>query len=467
MSTVLLESGDDLLLESGDDLLLELVEVGVRLAAGAGPAAGASPSHETAARLPAAAAGRIAAAVDHPSGARAVAGAAASAGAVPGRLPAARLPAGAGLAAGESSGRSAGLRGATGAVPRAAVTQASIVLTALRLLAGAAPRVGSLTTRTAVADGVRLDGTTSTSVFTPQFAGMPEGDATFVFCGAADNWTGSNRELLTQHGGVPSTSRFRFIVTSAGQLQLQVSDGTTFFTHSATVLLPAVGVVAGQTVHLKATIDIDNGVGGRTVRFYYSLQPAHEAPSWVPLGDPVSPAGALAALHNSTANAHLGRRQSNASADLFIGTIYYGEIRDGIDGPLVANPDMRSNGQARVKASSFTDDKANVWTLDGNAFVKALDLGDVLPLPAGGVSAAGAAAARQPGVVLPAGLLALAGTAPPARLAALRLAVGIGLLLPATRPGDRSLPRTSSLVSTRTSGLRTTVRTSNLEDDSA
>jgi len=51
------------------------------------------------------------------------------------------------------------------------------------------------------------------------------------------------------------------------------------------------------------------------------------------------------------------------------GTVYAVEVRNGIDGTVVANPNF--SGQ-KPGATSFTDTAGRPWTLNGSALITAL-----------------------------------------------------------------------------------------------
>lgn len=121
--------------------------------------------------------------------------------------------------------------------------------------------------------------------------------------------------------------------------------------------------VDGQDYWLRFTIDVDNGASQRAISFYYSTQSPSTDPdsvSWT-LIETILVSGVLT-LHNSTANVTIGRLADGS----FYNTqarVYYAEVRNGIGGTKVANPDFR-NG---VSGTTLTDNFGKVWTLQGGA----------------------------------------------------------------------------------------------------
>lgn len=115
---------------------------------------------------------------------------------------------------------------------------------------------------------------------------------------------------------------------------------------------------------LRATLDIDNGAGGRTVRFYWARTIAGP---WTEFGTPQTLAGTTATFA-STAPLKV------APADLtvaiqrfpFTGKAYKAEVRSGINGTIVANPDFTAQASG---TTSFADSAGRTWTLAGAAAI--------------------------------------------------------------------------------------------------
>lgn len=114
---------------------------------------------------------------------------------------------------------------------------------------------------------------------------------------------------------------------------------------------------------VRATLDVDDGAGNHIVSFYTADSVAGP---WTPLGAPVVIAGTTA-LFNSDAELTIGTADGGT---VFVpgralgGEVYVLEVRAGIDGTLVADPDFQT---LDADASSFEDGVGNVWTLHGHA----------------------------------------------------------------------------------------------------
>lgn len=119
-----------------------------------------------------------------------------------------------------------------------------------------------------------------------------------------------------------------------------------------------VPVTSGRQA-LRVTVDVDNGAGGNTVRFYTADTISG---SWVPLGDPVVTAG-VTSLFDSTAGLEVGDI-GDFTLSPAARSIHAFELRSGIGGAIVANPDMALQ---TAGATSFADAAGNTWTVAGGA----------------------------------------------------------------------------------------------------
>ncbi|MGW2209904.1 hypothetical protein [Streptomyces sp. NPDC001781] len=123
---------------------------------------------------------------------------------------------------------------------------------------------------------------------------------------------------------------------------------------TAPLVVPASGRLA-----VRVTLDVDNGASGRTVTFYTA--PSLAGP-WTQLGDPVIQAGTTA-LFATTASLDFGAVGTIAYVDP-VGRIHRAEVRNGIGGTVVANPDFTAQAPG---TTSFTDTAGRTWSLLGGA----------------------------------------------------------------------------------------------------
>lgn len=150
-------------------------------------------------------------------------------------------------------------------------------------------------------------------------------------------------------------------VSGSGLVKLRWSaDGTSTVLESASTL--PVPASPGRRA-IRATLDVNNGASGNTVTFYTSDTISG---TWTQLGDPVVTAGTTS-IFDSTAGLELGS-VAGSTFDPLAGRLHAFELRSGIDGTVVANPDFTAQ---TAGASSFADTASspNTWTAAGAASI--------------------------------------------------------------------------------------------------
>lgn len=145
-------------------------------------------------------------------------------------------------------------------------------------------------------------------------------------------------------------------------------DGTSasLVTAPATIPMP---LAPGRRA-VRATLDVDNGSGGWTATYYTA---ASLAGPWVQVGDPVTGTG-VTSIFSGSAPLWAG------SGDLVFvpgggaqivngmqGRINALELRDGINGTTVANPDFTAQTPAAGYFRDTIASASNLWTLAGGA----------------------------------------------------------------------------------------------------
>jgi hypothetical protein len=120
---------------------------------------------------------------------------------------------------------------------------------------------------------------------------------------------------------------------------------------------------------VRVTLDADNGNFGRTVRWYTA--PSIAGP-WKQLGPDTVFDGAVV-LVNTSAPLKVGPSDLTTTKPArkpFIGRGYKFEVRAGIGGTIVANPDFTAQAAG---TTSFTDGAGCVWTMAGGAEIRDRD----------------------------------------------------------------------------------------------
>ena len=146
-----------------------------------------------------------------------------------------------------------------------------------------------------------------------------------------DSWTATGDQVLVSKFNAAGQRTIRFQVSSSAANKPQIewsADGTTLISAVPTTwTIPA----PGGRKWLRATLDVDNGAGGNTTRFYESA----DGYTWTQIGADVVKAGTTS-LFDSTSEWQAGARGGSlAGGLLFNGKLYHVEVRNGISGPLV------------------------------------------------------------------------------------------------------------------------------------
>ncbi len=153
---------------------------------------------------------------------------------------------------------------------------------------------------------------------------------------------------------------YYFDISPSGALRCNAP--TTTATSGCSVTLGAAGVVDGDRLYAKTLIIPDTGGGTDEKKFFIAKSPLEPL---VQIGITNSGAGATT-IPIGSAQLEVGTKNGGASNPL-TGKIFFIELRDGDDGPLVANPDWRHPLDQGWSSPPGTDDEGNVWTLGADA----------------------------------------------------------------------------------------------------
>lgn len=184
-------------------------------------------------------------------------------------------------------------------------------------------------------------------------------------------------ELVSKWTQSGNQRSYMLVLSANGTLNLFASvDGATSINAPSTVPVP---VVTGRLA-VRATLNVSTG--GNHVWTYYTSDSL--AGTWVQLGDTVTVAGTTS-IFSSTAIVALADNPNDAFIGSVIhGRIYGAEIRNGIGGTVVANPDFTA---LSAGTTSFADGHSNTWTVNsslGSLVVMASDprfIGEVTAWP--------------------------------------------------------------------------------------
>ncbi len=228
---------------------------------------------------------------------------------------------------------------------------------------GAGRLTGTLRFATLVSErALVLPGTSGTYAGTPDSAATSiTGDLDLRVRAAPDDWTPALAfEFLDKMQSDFVEHSYLLRLNTDGKLSLYwTQDGTTLRSATSTA---AVGAQDGVAKWVRATLDVDNGAGGRDIKFYIS----DDGVSWTQLGTTVTQSG-VTSVYDGTASVQIGGERSGV-AGIFAGKIYAAEIRNGIDGAVAArfNP-LDAALHVSATPASFTASTGEVWTLNGGA----------------------------------------------------------------------------------------------------
>lgn len=173
-----------------------------------------------------------------------------------------------------------------------------------------------------------------------------------------DDWTPSAVSIVVAQSAFIGDIGFAFAVNTDGTLSLSWSTNGSTGTNVARNSTVATGFANGSFHWIRATVDVDNGAAGHDVRFFTS----EDGVNWTQLGATVTNAG-VTSVFNSTQPLTV----SNSLVSM-AGQVRYVEVRNGIDGTIVANPDFTVQP---VGTTSFTDSTGKTWTVNSPASVVA------------------------------------------------------------------------------------------------
>jgi hypothetical protein len=208
--------------------------------------------------------------------------------------------------------------------------------------------------------GMELADSTTDYASAPDAASLDiPGDIDIRIDVSLDDWNSGSQQVLLGKYNIDASDRgYGIVITSTGQLRLNWSpDGTTVGSASSTVSVAQQGF-SGR-IALRSVLDVDKN-GDHQVIHYTGR--TIEGP-WLQLGTSLDFAGTTS-INDSADPLLVGRWNFGGSTNPTAGTFHKVEVRDGINGNIVANPDFAA---VEPGASSFTDGAGNVWTLHGDA----------------------------------------------------------------------------------------------------
>lgn len=176
-----------------------------------------------------------------------------------------------------------------------------------------------------------------------------------------NTWTpAANMWFISKYETAGDQRSYGFFLSTTGRLSFIRSTLGTSSTNTSTSTANPTPDAYGRLA-VRVTLDADNGAGQRVTTFYTA--PSMAGP-WTVLGSPNTSAGTVT-IHAGTAPLTISGN-SNGTSNPFNGIVYAAEVRNGIGGTIVANPDF---AEVPEGATSFTDSTGKIWTMNGSSHV--------------------------------------------------------------------------------------------------
>lgn len=180
----------------------------------------------------------------------------------------------------------------------------------------------------------------------------------------SDAWIPSANETMVSHYLTTGNQRSWRLQLNADTGQPELNWSVTGSSTLTTATATDGPVIDGfNRAWVRATLTVNDGAGGWSVLF----ETQNEG-EWVPLGDIITNSGAgTTSLFASTADYLVGAYAgSSSSLNEWTGRVYSVSVRDGAAGADILSPDFTGRPAG---TSSFTDEEANVWTVNSPASI--------------------------------------------------------------------------------------------------
>lgn len=182
-----------------------------------------------------------------------------------------------------------------------------------------------------------------------------------------DDWLDPDTVILAAKFDTTTNQRSWALFARGGGLGLQWSpDGVTLAAAASDLLpiIPPSGRLAARVV-----LDVNNGAGGWTATWYTADTISG---TWVQLGDPFVTTAGTTSIFASTAVLGVGDAATlTTNLGPAAGRIHAFQLRNGIAGAIVANPDFTAQADG---TTSFVDSAGRTWSTGGTASISTRDV---------------------------------------------------------------------------------------------
>lgn len=202
---------------------------------------------------------------------------------------------------------------------------------------------------------IYLPGTSGNYVSAPDSAALTLADIDLRAKVAMDDWTPATTMVLLSKVTTNQQAWQCYINTTGTMSWVVSSNGTAY--NLVNVASSVLGFANGSTSWLQCTYVAATGA--------WTISKSTDGISWAQLNAGTGTAGAV---FDSSALLQIGANFNGAGNHL-AGKVYYAEIRNGINGPVVATFNPAAQTVTGVRSpSSWTDPQGNIWTVNGSAW---------------------------------------------------------------------------------------------------
>jgi hypothetical protein len=194
--------------------------------------------------------------------------------------------------------------------------------------------------------------------------------------GTSRDWDTGNFDVISKFNNNDADRSYSLIVVGGVPRLYWFTAGTAASVKQATGSAGLPGVLGRQV--LRATLDVNDGAGNSVVTFYTGTSLAGP---WTVLGAPVSVAGTSSVFNGGAPTRVGGAGVASTWSWGFTphATVYGAEVRNGINGTVVASPNFTTQPLDLVPfaLSAFSDAQGNSWLFSGVADAARIWYGNV------------------------------------------------------------------------------------------
>jgi hypothetical protein len=207
-----------------------------------------------------------------------------------------------------------------------------------------------------------LPGSSGNYVSCPDAAGLDiTGDICIVAKVALDDWTPGAATVIVGKRDGGTTKSYQFYVDTSGNLALMWStDGSAETADTSTT---PTGASNGTALWVAATLDVNNGASGYSVRFWTGS----DGETWTQLGATVV-GGSTTSIFASTSPLEIGSIVGGTALNL-AGKVYSVSVRTGIGAAgIVGGTQVAYYDANLARGNRFRDAGSNLFTATGSAW---------------------------------------------------------------------------------------------------